>query len=295
MIDRYVSPSEFKRLLSALLVVAGFISIVACFAFLVVPGMRNVNQPQADVAVNAVQGESGWLDPGEYPASAGKVLPAIDPRTVMTPNPELMARGELLYAQSCATCHGPEGKGDGPAGLSLNPRPRDFTRNGDWVNGTHLDEIFRTLEEGIQGTAMASYTDLSRRDRMALVHVVQSLGAFDHGASDPEAQASLELLFTSAGEVIPNRIPVSAAVRRLTQEAQAVPPVTETESPFVGEGISDAGRAAQALAGIPGWREDAQAFSKGVLAGLPSNGFAPRVATFTQAEWSELHDTLARR
>jgi mono/diheme cytochrome c family protein len=295
MIDRYVSPSEFKRLLSALMLVAGFISIVAFFAFLVVPGMRNVNEPQAEVAVNAVQGESGWLDPAEYPASAGTVIPPIAPETVMTPNPELLARGKVLYVQTCVTCHGLEGKGDGPAGLSLNPKPRDFTRNAGWTNGTRLDEIFRTLDEGIKGTAMASYNDLSKSDRMALVHVVQSLGAFDHGASDPRALASLELLFTSAGEVIPNRIPVSAAVRVLTQEAQAVPRVTGMERSLVLEGISDAGRAAQTLAGIPGWREDAQAFSKGVLAGLSSNGFAPRVATFTQAEWREFHDTLARR
>ena len=295
MIDRYVSPSEFKRLLSALLVVAGFICIVAVFAFLLVPGMRNANEPQAEVAVNAVQGDSGWLDPAEYPASARKVISSIDPKTVMTPNPELMARGRDLYAQTCVPCHGPEGKGDGPAGLSLNPKPRNFTQDAGWKNGTHLDEIFRTLDEGIKDSAMVSYNDLSKRDRMALVHMVQSLGTFDHGALDPKAQASLEKLFASEGEVIPTRIPVSAAVRRLTQEAQAVPPITGMERPFVREGISDAGRAAQTLAGIPGWRENAQAFSKGVLAGLPSNGFAPCVATFTQAQWSEFHDTLARR
>lgn len=295
MIDRYVSPSEFKRLMSALLVVAGFICIVAVFAFLVVPGMRNVNEPQAEVAVNAVQGDSGWLDPTGYPASARRVIPPIDPKTVMTPNPELLARGKALYARTCITCHGPEGRGDGLAGQSLNPKPRNFTQGTGWKNGTHLDEIFRTLDEGIKGSAMVSYNDLSKRDRMALVHVVQSLGAFDHGASDPKALASLETLFASAGEVIPNRIPVSAAIRVLTQEAQAVPPITGMEGPLVREGISDAERAARTLAGIPGWREDAQAFSRGVMAGLSFNGFAPRVATFTEAEWREFHDTLARR
>jgi mono/diheme cytochrome c family protein len=295
MIDRYVSPSELKRLLSALLVVAGFISIVAFFAFLIVPGMRNVNQPQADVAVNAVQGESGWLDPTEYPASARQVVPAIDPRSVMTPNAELMARGKQVYSQTCIACHGPEGKGDGPAGQSLNPRPRDFTQKDGWVNGTRLSEIFRTLDQGITGTAMASYNDLSKRDRMALVHFVQSLGAFDHGVNDPSAQASLDQLFTSAGEVIPARIPVSAAIRVLAQEAQAVPPVTEMDRPIVREGVSDAGGAARTLAGIPGWREDVKAFSTGIVAGLASNGFSPRVATFNQEEWRELHDTLAGR
>ena len=52
MIERYVTPAEFKRLVSALLVVAVFISIVALFAFLVVPGMRNVNEPGSETAVS---------------------------------------------------------------------------------------------------------------------------------------------------------------------------------------------------------------------------------------------------
>jgi hypothetical protein len=57
---------------------------------------------------------------------------------------------------------------------------------------------------------------------MALAHVVQSLGAFDHGANDPKAMAALEKLFASAGEVIPNRIPVARAVDSLCREyAQA--------------------------------------------------------------------------
>jgi len=34
-----------------------------------------------------------------------------------------------------------------------------------------------------------------------------SLGAFDHGQSDPKARAALENLFASVGEEIPNRIP----------------------------------------------------------------------------------------
>ncbi len=51
--------------------------------------------------------------------------------------PAALARGESLYARDCAACHGPAGKGDGPAGANLPgmakmdpamPRgPADFT------------------------------------------------------------------------------------------------------------------------------------------------------------------------
>ncbi|PKL77538.1 MAG: hypothetical protein CVV27_05150 [Candidatus Melainabacteria bacterium HGW-Melainabacteria-1] len=36
--------------------------------------------------------------------------------------------GKKIYAQRCATCHGTSGKGDGPTGKSLTPKPRDFTK-----------------------------------------------------------------------------------------------------------------------------------------------------------------------
>jgi len=36
--------------------------------------------------------------------------------------------GRRLYVRWCATCHGHDGRGNGPAAPSLIPRPRDFTR-----------------------------------------------------------------------------------------------------------------------------------------------------------------------
>ena len=214
----YLSPEELKRLASALLVVLGFIAIAAFFGFTVVPGLRYQAHDGGEAQVQAVQGETGWLDPTEYPVMAREVIPPIDPKTVMTPNPALMARGKALFAQNCATCHGPEGKGDGAAGKGLNPKPRNFTEPAAWKNGMRVEDIYKTLDEGIKGSSMVSYNYLSKRDRMALAHVVQSLGAFDHGASDPKAIANLEKLFASAGEVIPNRIPVGRAVSVLTRE-----------------------------------------------------------------------------
>lgn len=228
-INDYLSPEELKRLASALLVVLGFIAIAAFFGFTVVPGLRyQAHVPETPV--QAVQGETGWLDPTDYPATVRQVIPPIDPKTVMTPNPELMARGKALYAQTCATCHGPEGKGDGPGGTGLSPKPRNFTVSSGWKNGTRVEDIYKTLDEGLKGSSMVSYNYLAKKDRMALAHVVQSLGAFDHGTSDPKALANLEKLFASAGEVIPNRIPVPRAVDLLCREYAESHPRTPAPS-----------------------------------------------------------------
>ncbi len=295
MIDRYVSPTELRRLLSALLVVTGFISIAALFGFLIVPGLLRANQPAAEVAVNAPQGETGWLDPTDYPAARREVIPPIDPKTVLSPTPDLSARGKVLYDQTCATCHGAAGKGDGPGAGQQNPRPRNFTVKDGWKNGTRIEDIFRTLDEGIKGTSMVSYNYLNKKDRMALVHVVQSLGGFDHGSSDPKARAALEKLFASAGETIPNRIPVKRAEALLLQEFQPAAAVGAPGSALLRQALVDPARAAQTLAALPGWKDSDQALARGVVAGLPFNGFAPAVATFGPERWKELRAALVAR
>lgn len=294
MIDRYLSREELHRLISALLVVLGFIALAGLFAFIIVPGLRFQAHTAQESPVTAVQGDSGWLDPTDYPAAVREIIPPIDPKTVMTPNPELMAKGRALYAQNCATCHGDAGKGDGPGAKGLNPAPRNFALGSGWKNGPRLEEIYRTLDEGVKGTSMVSYNYLRKKDRMALAHIVQSLGSFERPASDPKALAALEKLFASAGEVIPNRIPVRLAVDRLVNEFQAAPEIQGIErNPVLMGAILDPGRAGSALAGIPGWRASEQELAKGILAGLPANGFAPCVAAYTPAQWKELRAALA--
>ena len=45
------------------------------------------------------------------------------------PGPLLLAaeNGPTLYKNHCVGCHGESGKGDGPAAVGLNPKPKDFT------------------------------------------------------------------------------------------------------------------------------------------------------------------------
>jgi mono/diheme cytochrome c family protein len=292
VIDRYVSPAELRRLLSALLVVATFIVIMAVFGFIVVPGLRNANRLSSEPVVNAPEGEMGWLDPTDYPPARSRTIPPIDPRTVMMATPELMTLGRDLYARTCATCHGATGGGDGPAAAGLTPKPRNLTLKTGWKNGTRIEDIYRTLEAGLKGSAMVSYKDLSKRDRMALVHFVQSLGAFDHGRSDPEALEALSRLFATSGEVVPAKIPVARAVDALVREFPAPPPLS------VGPGwravVMSPERAARTLAGIPGWRESDQALARGVVAGAPVNGFSRAVFFYTGAQWKDFQANLSK-
>ena len=56
------------------------------------------------------------------------------------------AAGKPLYLQNCSSCHGDTGAGDGPTGLALPVKPRDFgtgefkfDTDGDGKAGTDAD------------------------------------------------------------------------------------------------------------------------------------------------------------
>jgi mono/diheme cytochrome c family protein len=294
MIDQYVSPAELRRLLSALSVVLGFIAIAAMFAFMIVPGQRYQANTADESAVVPVQGDSGWLDPTDYLPTKRIEIPPIDPATVMRPTPELLARGKALFVQNCVACHGAAGHGDGPGGRGLNPPPRNFTSPTGWQNGTRIEDIYRTLEEGIKGSAMVSYDFLPRRDRMALVHYVQSLGHFDHGQSDPAARAALEKVFSGSGEVIPNRIPVKSAIDHLIAEYR---PVTGVDvcprNAGPGRAVEDPRRAALTQDTFAG--DSPADFARKASLGVPYNGLSPRVDTYGLDQWRQLRLCLMPR
>ena len=62
--------------------------------------------------------------------------------------------GKAAYEQHCVSCHGVEGKGDGPAGIAVLPMPRDFSvgqfkfdADGDGRTGTDRD-LFLVIRDG---------------------------------------------------------------------------------------------------------------------------------------------------
>jgi len=228
VIERYVSPEEWRRLLVGLTVVIGLLLLLGLFALIVVPGLRNANRPPTQTPIETVTGESGWLDPTEYPPTRGYEIPPLDPQTVMEPAPDMLSRGKALYGQYCASCHGDAGEGNGPAGSSLKPLPRNFAQPAGWTNGPGRPAIFKTLAQGVPASAMVAYDILTKKDRMALVHYVRVLAKFQEPAESVESLAALAKELATPGERVPNRIPVSMAERKLIEEYHPPSPVALT-------------------------------------------------------------------
>lgn len=90
-------------------------------------------------------------------------------------NSESIAAGQEIYSIHCASCHGATGKGDGPVGLTLNPRPADLTQHA--ITGIHPDsQLFEWITNGFPGSRMPAYrTALSDTDRWNLVNFIRTL------------------------------------------------------------------------------------------------------------------------
>ncbi|MEZ4744197.1 MAG: cytochrome c [Bdellovibrionota bacterium] len=54
---------------------------------------------------------------------------------------------EKKYKSFCSSCHGEAGDANAPAGLALNPRPRDFT-DAKWQDATTDERIAKVIKEG---------------------------------------------------------------------------------------------------------------------------------------------------
>ena len=89
----------------------------------------------------------------------------------LKPTEENLKAGEKIWKEQCVACHGESGKGDGPAGKSLNPPAADLS----FIFKRPIaqdDFLFWTISEGGVkfGTAMPAYKNiLSEKQRWQVI------------------------------------------------------------------------------------------------------------------------------
>lgn len=144
----------------------------------------------SETPATPVADETAAPDSGGTPvASAGgeddyanaEGLTGYEEVAALTPppsSPEAIARGKELYAGAgnCVSCHGAEGKGDGPAGQALDPAPRDLHAKADYKYGTGDRGVYRTIFYGVDGTGMAPLEGVLTPEQVwDVVHYVHTL------------------------------------------------------------------------------------------------------------------------
>jgi mono/diheme cytochrome c family protein len=92
-------------------------------------------------------------------------------------DPSARQAGRDLFRDVCASCHGDEGKGNGPGAGPADPPPSDFTRAAfagmREPPGPAL--LYAIVTRGIAGTAMTGHPALSGWERLAVLAYITSL------------------------------------------------------------------------------------------------------------------------
>lgn len=130
---------------------------------LIIPKKRlenMVDQNWKQVNANA----RGWLSVS---------IPEIQPNQVN------IEKGKEIYTQYCSACHGIYGNGGGPLSVFLFPKPRDF-RSGEFKFKTTFEierpltsDLYRTVSNGLLGTAMPSFRFLTQLERWDVVKYIE--------------------------------------------------------------------------------------------------------------------------
>jgi cytochrome c oxidase cbb3-type subunit II len=79
-------------------------------------------------------------------------------------------RGLELYMHDCAGCHGSRGEADGPGASGLHPRPANLAEH-EYT----ADRLAYVLWNGVAGTSMQGWRDLSAEDLASLALFVRGL------------------------------------------------------------------------------------------------------------------------
>lgn len=85
---------------------------------------------------------------------------------------DVIEKGQQIYTNQCAMCHGDTGEGDGPAGIALDPSPGDLTS--EEFQEQSDGAIFWKTREG-RGAMPGYKNTLDEEEMWSIVHFIRTL------------------------------------------------------------------------------------------------------------------------
>ncbi len=129
----------------------------------------------------SIYARTGYATPNEYWEPTPEKYQNLQwpPGTKAPGNLEL---GEQIFLEKCAICHGPDGRGNGPAAPSMIPHPRDFTKGLFKYKSTNQglpptdEDLISTVKNGLNASGMPYWKDLlNDKEIQAVVGFIKSL------------------------------------------------------------------------------------------------------------------------
>jgi len=240
----------------------------------------------------------------DLPVIKGSVTPPLDLVSAVVVSAEKTEAGKKLYETNCSSCHGSDGKGDGPAGKTMNPPPRNFHDAKGWTNGQGFSKMYKTLQEGITSRGMASYSNLLPEERINLILYIRTFRNHFPAIDKKEITDVDNTYNLSKGMKLPSQIPVKTATELMLDEKKQQDAKTEGIINFIkndrnSKGAEifkrispDIGRSVYALTSYTRWNENESAFVKFVSLNPASKGFGSQLSSVTTEEWSILFQYL---
>lgn len=151
-----------------------------------------------------------------------------------------LRRGAQLFLSQCATCHGPEGHGDGPLADSLDPKPTALSEHLR-ARERSLFALHQIISNGVNGTAMAGFGVLPEEDLWALTFFVGTLSynevdkaagakVWQSSANVRQTMAGLDALTQTSEHALAERLDESSA-RSVTAYLRTNPQALSTNRP----------------------------------------------------------------
>ncbi len=143
---------------------------------------------------------------------------------------ELGIDGGRLYRTFCVSCHGAAGDGSGLPGVA-----RNFTKPDGWKRSPKVTDIYRTLTEGIPGTQMRAYPNLTPWERVAVAHYVRSLIKWGAPSDTADDYAALVKQYELDKVKPPKQtIPIERAMKLLSRASSRSPKTSAAVRPTSG-------------------------------------------------------------
>jgi mono/diheme cytochrome c family protein len=112
----------------------------------------------------------GAKEAKERGSKTAKIMHSAGPADLSLPMPYQLAgdraAGKAMFDETCATCHGREGNGQGPRAYFINPRPADFQQP-ETKADLNRPTLFKAISDGVLGSEMPAWSKVLNQQEIA--------------------------------------------------------------------------------------------------------------------------------